>query len=179
MAEILVRQAVSADIELLSRFEHSIKTDCVWQMSQKADSGKVTTIFTEIQLPREMRLGYPKSPDTLLDRWKFYSSVLVACINKVPVGYVTFNGAFSQEILWVKDLVVNELYRNKGVATALIQAATAWGTARRYSKLTIEMSSKNYPCINLVRKCGFEYAGFNDNYFNNNDIALFFTRFIK
>ena len=179
MAEILVRQAVLADIELLSRFEHSIKTDCVWQMTQKSDVGRITTAFTEIRLPREMRLGYPKSPDTLLDRWKFYSGVLIACIKKVPVGYIAFNGAFSQDILWIKDLVVDDSWRNKGVATALIQAAGEWGAARHYSKLTIEMASKNYPGICFAKKCGFEYAGFNDNYFNNNDIALFFTRYTK
>lgn len=179
MAEILVRQAVSPDIELLAKFDHSVKTDRVWQMTQSSDSGNIVTTFTENHLPREMRLTYPKSPDSLLERWKNYSSVLVACINKVPAGYIAFNASFSPELVWVKDLVVDELWRRKAVATALIQATNEWGLARHYLRMTIEMSSKNYPGICLAKKCGFEYAGFNDNYFNNNDIALFFSRFIK
>ena len=179
MAEILVRKAVAPDSELLSKFEHAVKTDCVWQMMQQNDSGKVVTTFSEIHLPREMRLTYPKSPDTMLERWKNYSVVLVACMHKVPVGYTALNGSFSDRILWIKDLVVDELWRRKAVATTLIQSVNDWGKPRGYSSVILEMSSKNYPGICLAQKCGFDYAGFNGAYFSNNDIALFFTRFIK
>ena len=179
MAEILVRQAVTPDIELLAKFDHSVKTERVWQMTQNVDEGRVATAFTENHLPREMRLTYPKSPDTLLERWKHYSSVLVACIGNVPVGYIAFMAAFMPELIWVKDLVVDELWRRKAVGTALLQTVTDWGSQRRFVRMTVEMSSKNYPAICLARKCGFDYAGFNDHYFNNNDIALFFSRYIK
>ena len=179
MAEILVRKAVSPDIELLSKFEHAVKTDCVWQMMQQNDSGKIITTFSETHLPREMRLTYPKSPDTLLERWKNYSVVLAACMQNVPVGYAALNGSFSNQILWVKDLVVDELWRRKAIATTLIQSVNDWGKPRGYSRIILEMSSKNHPGISLAKKCGFDYSGFSDAYFNNNDIALFFTRFIK
>jgi GNAT superfamily N-acetyltransferase len=179
MAEILVRQAVSPDIELLAKFDHTVKTECVWQMMQSIDAGKIVTSFVENHLPREMRLTYPKSPDTLLERWKDYSSVLVACINSAPVGYITFTTSFAPYIVWIKDLVVDELWRRKSVATTLIQAVNSWGTARHYVRMSIEMSSKNYPAINFVKKCGFDFSGYDDNFFNNNDIALFFSRFIK
>jgi GNAT superfamily N-acetyltransferase len=179
MAEILVRKAVSPDIELLSKFEHAVKTDCVWQMMQQNDAGKITTSFTDTRLPREMRLTYPRSPDFLLERWNSYSVVLVACMHKVPVGYAALNGSFSEKLLWVRDLVVDELWRRKAVATTLIQSVNDWGKPRGYSKIILEMSSKNFPGISLAKKCGFDYAGFNDSYFNNNDIALFFTRMIK
>jgi GNAT superfamily N-acetyltransferase len=179
MAEILIRQAVSPDIELLSKFDHTVKTECVWQMTQNVDMGQIVTSFTENHLPREMKLPYPKSPDSLIERWKHYSSVLVACINNIPVGYIAFDATFSTDIVWVKDLVVDDLWRRKAVATSLLQAANNWGTSRKSTRMTIEMSSKNYPAICLAKKNGFEYAGFNDNYFNNSDIAIFFSRFIN
>jgi len=179
MAEILVRQAVTPDIELLTKFDHSVKTERVWQMAQSLDEGKIVTSFIENHLPREMRLTYPKAPDTLLDRWKHYSSVFVACIANVPVGYIAIMAAFMPELIWIKDLVVDELWRRKAVGTSLIQAVTDWGSQRGFIRMTMEMSSKNYPAICLAKKCGFDYAGFNDHYFNNNDIALFFSRYIK
>ena len=82
MTEILIREAVSPDIELLTKFDHTVKTECVWQMTQTEDMGRILTSFTENHLPREMKLTYPRSPDTLLERWKHFSNVLVACINK-------------------------------------------------------------------------------------------------
>jgi len=31
----------------------------------------------------------------------------------------------------------------------------------------------------LARKLGFEFSGYNEYYYTNNDIALFFTRFFR
>ncbi len=179
MTKVLIRQAVSPDIELLSRFDHCVKSDYVWQMNQSSVEGQISTSFMETRLPREMRLTYPRNPDALEDRWKDYSGVLVACVDNAPVGYVTFSVLFSPDMVWVKDLVVDELWRRKGIGSALYTAARDWGLARKYLRITLEMSSKNYPAICFARKLNFEFTGFNDNYFNNNDIALFFSRLLK
>jgi GNAT superfamily N-acetyltransferase len=176
---VLIRQAVSPDIEYLTKFDHCIKTDCVWQMSQSINETQIQTIFNETHLPREMKLTYPRSPDTLENRWKNYSSVLVACVDKAPVGYASVSAFFSPEMIWVDDLVVDELWRRKGIASLLFQAVKDWGLARKYMRITLEMSSKNYPAISLAKKLGFEFTGYNDNYFYNNDIALFFSRLLK
>ncbi len=179
MAEIMVRQAVTPDIELLAKFDHSVKTERVWQMMQSVDEGRIVTSFIENNLPREMRLPYPKSPDMLVERWKHYSNVFVASINNIPVGYIAIMASFLPELIWIKDLVVDEPWRRKGVGSSLLQAVIDWGADRRFIRITLEMSSKNYPAVCIAKKCGFDYAGFNDNYFNNSDIALFFSRFIK
>lgn len=179
MSNVLIRDAVSPDIERLSRFDHCVKSEVVWQMNQSSGDGQITTNFFETYLPREMRLTYPRNPDTLEARWKNYSAVLVACIDQAPVGYVTISGLFSPDMVWIKDLVVDDLWRRKGVGTSLYRAAREWGLARGYLRMTLEMSSKNFPAISFVRKQGFEFTGFNDNYFNNNDIALFFSRLLK
>lgn len=179
MAEILVRQAVSPDIERLACFDHCVKTNYVWQMNQTRLDEQVSTTFFETRLPREMRLSYPRSPDMLEDRWKDYSSILVACIDKAPVGYISLNAFFLPGMIWIKDLVVDEIWRRKGVASTLYAAARDWGMSRQYSRMTLEISSKNYPAICFARKHGFDFTGFNDNYFFNNDIALFFSRLLN
>jgi len=179
MPEILVRPAVSPDIENLSRFDHSGRTSRVWQMNQDVGEAEIRTGFKETTLPRDMRIKYPRSPETLLNRWKDYSLILVGCIDHAPVGYITLSTMFAPEMVWVKDLVVQEGWRRKGIATTLIRAATDWAIARKFFRMTIEMSSKNYPAISLVKKLGFEYSGFNDNYFKNNDLAIFFARFLR
>ena len=94
----MIRQAVSPDIEYLSRFDHCVKTDRVWQMSQSINESQIQTIFNETHLPREMRLTYPRSPDSLEARWKNYSSVLVACVEKSPVGL-----CFDKRVFFTRD----------------------------------------------------------------------------
>ena len=38
---------------------------------------------------------------------------------------------------------------------------------------------KNYPAICLAEKMGFELCGYNDHYFANNDIAIFFSKWVR
>ncbi|MCD6356327.1 MAG: GNAT family N-acetyltransferase [Anaerolineaceae bacterium] len=178
MAEILIRSAVSPDIDLLSGFNHTVKTTSVWQMYRRVEENEIRTDFKEIILPREMRIIYPRSPKTLLQRWKEYSTILVGCIDNVPVSYITISTFFAPEMVWIKDLVVDKMWRRQDIGTTLIKAAIEWAKARNYYRMTVEMSSKNYPAICLVKKLKFEFSGFNDNYFTNNDLALFFARFI-
>ena len=179
MAEILVRPAVSPDIEILAKFDHSARTSKVWQMNQNAGENEIKTGFNETDLPREMRIQYPHSPELLLNHWKDYSIVLVGCVDNAPVGYISLTTLSAPEMVWVKDLVINENWRRRGIATTLLQAATDWAKARKYYRMTLEMSSKNHPAICLAKKMGFEFSGFNDNYFMNNDLALFFARYFR
>ena len=128
---VMIRQAVSPDIEYLSRFDHCVKTDCVWQMSQSINESQIQTIFNETHLPREMRLTYPRSPDTLETRWKNYSSVLVACVDKAPVGYASISALFSPEMIWVNDLVVDELWRRKGHRIIFVSGSQGLGFGQK------------------------------------------------
>jgi hypothetical protein len=38
------------------------------------------------------------------------------------------------------------------------------------------MQSKNHPAMMLAQKYGYEFCGYNDRYYSNQDIALVFMR---
>jgi RimJ/RimL family protein N-acetyltransferase len=44
--------------------------------------------------------------------------------------------------------------------------------------MLLEMTSKNVPAIRLAQKLGFEFCGYNDAYYETQDIAIFFGRSI-
>jgi len=79
----------------------------------------------------------------------------------------------------VIDVVVREDNRGKGIGTALILAAQDWGMERNCRRAIVEMQSKNYPAIQLIRKLGYEFCGYSDQYYLNQDIALFFARMLR
>ena len=179
MAEVKVRNSVSPDFSLLSAINHTVKTDIVWQMDRVVDNGLEAANFREIRLPRPIQVDYPYSLDTLLDRSKTMSVVLLACMDEVPVGYIGLSTFQAGSTSWIMDLAVHERWRRRGFASVLLRAAHDWSVQRDIHRLTMEMSSKNYPAISLARKLGFEFCGYNEYYYNNNDIALFFTRFFR
>ena len=59
---------------------------------------------------------------------------------------------------------------------ALILAAQSWAVDRKNTRALMEMASKNNPAICLARKLGYEFCGYNDLYYDTQDIALFFGR---
>ena len=40
----------------------------------------------------------------------------------------------------------------------------------------MEMQTKNFPAMQFARAQGFVFCGFNDHYYTNQDIALFFGK---
>jgi ribosomal protein S18 acetylase RimI-like enzyme len=69
--------------------------------------------------------------------------------------------------------------RRQGVASALLGAAQDWASARSHRRLILEMQSKNVPGIRLAQKFGYEFCGYNDHYYLNQDVALFFAKALK
>jgi RimJ/RimL family protein N-acetyltransferase len=60
-----------------------------------------------------------------------------------------------------------------------LEAIQAWALERGVRRLVIETQSKNQACIRLAQKFGYEFCGYNDQYYPTQDVALFFGRALK
>lgn len=179
MPEIEIRPAVSTDIPKLIALEHYYQSTHVWQMDRRMEDGQATTSFREVRLPRQVRVEYPNPPAWLLTGWKNVAGLLVACFSGEPVGYVALTEQLSPGTAWVRDLVVSEKMRRKGIGSALLLASHDWAAQRGYRRVLLEMQSKNFPAIRMSLRLGYEFSGYNDHYYANQDIALFFVRYLR
>ena len=179
MPEIEIRPAVISDIPVLMALDHFYQTNYVWQMDRTIEDGQVIIRFREVRLPRLVRVEYPNSGGWLAEGWKQQPALLVAVLAGEPVGYICLTETLSAGTAWVKELVVREKLRHKGIATALLLAAQDWAGQRRYRRIILEMQSKNNPAIRMAQKVGCEFCGYNDHYYANQDIALFFARYLR
>ena len=170
-----VRPAISSDVPALAGFDHGYSTDHVWQMGVDEGQGHLGVSFREVRLPRPMRVQYPRDPQLLVDDWTKRAGLLVAEAGEAYVGYVSLSEGPAPSSAWVTDLVVDLQHRRQGFATKLLGAARSWSLERSYNTLFLEMQSKNYPAIRLARKTGFNFAGYSDRYYPDQDIALFFA----
>jgi ribosomal protein S18 acetylase RimI-like enzyme len=80
---------------------------------------------------------------------------------------------------WVTDLAVKRRLRRQGIASALLLAAQEWGAHQNSRNLVLEMQPKNDPCIHLALKLGFDFCGYNDRFYANHDIGLFFAKGLR
>lgn len=176
MPEIEIRPALTTDLSVLAAIEHSSRTDYVWQMDRSFEVGQLAVSFREIRLPRSIRIDYPHSHDQIVEGWKKAAGILMAVLGGEPVGYVSINDHIAPRTAWVMDLAVSEHHRRQGIASALLLSAQNWASQRRMRHIVLEMQSKNNAAMRLAMKLGFEFCGYHDQYFANQDIALFFSR---
>ena len=105
--------------------------------------------------------------------------MLVAVQAGTPIGYICAVRETSSALVWVTDLAVAPEQRRKGAASALLTATQAWVLERGARRLILEMQSKNQAYIRLAQKFGYDFCGYNDQYYPTQDVALFFGRTVK
>jgi len=179
MPKIEIRPAKSDDIPSLIALEHRYVSDYVWQMELQRDEQKTSIVFRQVKLPRSVQVKYPRNPQELAEEWTKRNGVLVATMDAKIVGYACLMNNMAPNTTWVTDLVVLRRQRRQGIGTALLIASQDWAMQKNNRRIILEMQPKNFPAISLAEKLGFDLCGYNDHYYTNQDIALFFSKWLR
>ncbi len=172
------RLAKLADVNACCQLNMTYVTDYVWQMRTNETERATDIHFDTVRLPRPMRVDYPRLPEEFVDHWEQKGCFFVLNDGKEVVAFIDAIPNRWQNMLWIANLAVASPYRRQGIATRLLQAAHEWALHRHLGQITLELQTKNYPAICFAQKHGFQYCGYNERYYLNGDIALFFTRSI-
>jgi GNAT superfamily N-acetyltransferase len=173
-----IRPAVATDLPRMMGINHTCTTEYVWQLELRRESGQVSASLREVRLPRPVSVAYPRNPFALADEWKFKSAVFVAVESSVA-GYACLFQPGAAAVTWVTDLVVAHDRRRRGIGSMLLGAAQEWAFGRGSPLFMMETQAKNQPAIRLAQKFGLEFCGYNDRYYANQDVTLFFGRTLK
>lgn len=164
-----------ADLHICLAIDTSFTTDHVWQMDGYETDEVVDATFRAVRLPRPMKVNYPRDMDSLLEDWHKNECFLVADDGEQIVGYLDMIVHKWNLTGWINNIVVVSAYRRRGVGTALLRAAIKWARRNELHRIMAETQTKNYPAICFYRKNAYKFCGFNDQYYTNQDIALFFA----
>jgi len=179
MPEIEIRPVSAADFPIILNYDRSYETDYVWQMDRTQEDGQVMVNFRTIRLPRPVKVEFPYTSSQLAHEWGERPTILVAWLDGAQVGYIRVKEQLVPGTAWISDMAVVKSARRQGIASGLVLAAQDWASNRNLRRMMIEMQSKNYPGIHMAYRLGFEFCGYQDHYYTNRDIALFFTRFLR
>lgn len=178
MTEINIRSAISTDIPRMIALDHNYATSHVWQLTLDLTEVQTQISFREVRLPREVHVNYPRVVRSLADDWTKRDALLLAEDEEQILGYISLRLGLAPASAWVEDLAVDRLQRRNGVGTTLVLAAQDWCARKGLHRLTLEMQPKNYPAIQFAYKLGFEFSGYNDQFYRDQEIAIFFSSFI-
>ena len=171
-----VRLAGVADLKVLCDMDLSYVTDHVWQMQVHQNPYGVEVRFDTVRLPRPMKVDYPRHPDEFLPNWRQGECFLVAVDDENrPIAFLDMTARSSLGVGWIRNLGVEASHRRRGLATNLLRAARQWALEQELNKIVLDAQTKNYPAIRFAQKQGFAFCGYNDRYYRNGDIGLFFA----
>lgn len=162
--------------------------------------------LTPSRLPHPLAVTPPLNDQQLLAEWKKTDHLLVAeaiekekpagdplleaesqasqalpllqspSANPDILGYVGLTVDGPRHVAWITTGAVQLDARRKGVGTALLNEARAWGDRYRLRSLLVELQTKNFPAISFFQKNGFFFCGYNNAYYPTREIALFFGK---
>ena len=172
----IIRDGLEEDIPACLAIDHHYETDYVWQMSIQPETHGWQISFRIERLPRPVEHVYPSEESNLMQALETERGFLVASIKDEPdiLGYLTMVFDPVYGIAQIQDLVVSRPYRRVKVGTRLLSVARRWALERGAEQLHIATQTKNYPSILFYQNNGLSFCGYNDQYFPNQDIAVFF-----
>jgi ribosomal protein S18 acetylase RimI-like enzyme len=174
---MIIRKADLRDLNGCVALDTTYATEHVWQVrTEERPYEEVLITLHTIKLPRSVRARPPRGGDHLVEDWQQGGCFLVADDEGELRGYLNMTVEPGLARGWVKDLAVVTPYRRQGIGSELVRAALRWGRERALRSVLAETQTKNYPAICFCRKHGFVFCGFIDQYYPNQDIAVFFAR---
>ncbi len=174
-----IRPAADADVAACDRLDLSFETEYVWQIDVRDESGAIALGFRTARLPRTLRTAPVHGAGMLTEALRRGDAFLVAEENGAVHGYVLMHTDSGRSLAWVSALGIGRPWRRAGIGTRLLRAAYELALARGADRIIVETQTKNYPGICFCLKNGLVFCGFNDRYYANQDVALFFGQAVR
>ena len=164
------------DLTACLALDASYETEHVWQVMQQQEGDDMVARFRVVQLPRTMHVRYPSWSESLLANQERGDMILVAAEASTLRGYIDQETQGDQDIAWVHHLVVAPAFRRQGIGAALLQRGMQHARQEGLAQMMVIVQSKNHPAISFLQRHGFVFCGYNERFYCNQDIGLYFGR---
>src|SRR5512140_3249562 len=101
MIDFKIRPTIASDLSRLMGLDHNLRSDTVWQLELRRETGQVIATFREVRLPRPIGVVYPRDPFSLADEWKRTATMFTAVSGADPIGYAAIVERSTISMAWV------------------------------------------------------------------------------
>jgi GNAT superfamily N-acetyltransferase len=178
----ILRDGHEKDIAHSLALDHSYESDLVWQVQVERDEPNYYSVtFRAERLPRTLQATYPQSETRLRIALQANHCYLVAAERESGdiLGYLAMVSDPAHRIVTITDLLVDRTFRRKRIGGKLLNIARRWGREHQCEKLLIELQTRNYPGIAFCQASGMTFCGYNERYFDQQEIAVFFGQTLR
>ncbi|MHB9033024.1 MAG: GNAT family N-acetyltransferase [Anaerolineae bacterium] len=171
-----IRQMTVGDADRCLRFDCSYQTDYVWHITEHVLDSRVEVLIERTRLPRSVEVTYPCMLADLADECRTSECFLVADHLSQVQGCIDLRQRRWTGTAWIEYCVVDKKFRGQGIGSQLLEAAEDWARSARLRQIVMPLQTKNDQAIAAAQARGYQFSGYLDRYFNNEDIGLLFCK---
>lgn len=179
MAEIEIGAATLDEMPQIAQIDLSFESDHVWKTQMLEGLDSFESSFQRIQLPKTIRVSFQAYSSVNLEALIRQREILVVRYEEKVIGYVRLEQDETVNRLILKTGGVMPEYRNKGVGTVLLDRVCEIARHNRIRSLVCMVQAKNDPTIHFLMARGFVFCGYQEFFFRNMEIGLFFSKNIR
>ena len=116
---------------------------------------------------KELINSFLKYFNTKINDISKFSKYLIYSIDDKNIGFVDFS--FIYDRLELNYIYVEKSYRNKNIASKLMDKLIEFAIDNKCINITLEVDESNDAAINLYKKYGFTIATIRKKYYGKND----------
>ena len=174
-----IRRPILHDLAACANLDGSYVTHRVWQMQLRPESNSIEVDFHLIHLPRPLTVSDTIADDNLLKYWQRGDGMFVAKLDNITVGYMHVIPDQATRVCTINRHVVAPDYRRRRIGENLLHRAIQWGREHRMLGMRLGLSTKNYPGFEFYQAHGFIFTGFDERFYSDQEITLYFARSIR
>ncbi len=139
--------------------------------AKKEESKALTKLYCKIW-PKEI----PKRVKAYFSEKIKNKEIFVVIENKQMIGIVSFTKAWWRGADYLDEVVVDERYRGKGIATKLIKTFEKDARKRKARRIFSSTQPSNKASIKMQQKLGYKRCGFVDDMFEEGQKEIIFSK---
>lgn len=116
---------------------------------------------------KELINSFLKYFNTKIDDISKFNKYLIYSIDDKNIGFIDFS--FIYDRIELNYIYVEKLYRNKNIASKLMDKLIEFASDNKCINITLEVDESNDAAINLYKKYGFTIATIRKKYYGKND----------
>lgn len=172
---VSIRAATTNDIQACTELDASYTTTYVWQMQLRQQERSINITFDCVRLPRPMSVSLPSANKNLSQDSSQASFIYTACYAQEVIGYMQGDISPDGHQFILHQLLIHQAVRRQGLGNMLLRAARRIALHHHCHQIKLMLQTKNDPAIQFAQQAGFVYAGYDEKFYHNGDIALIFS----
>ena len=179
MAEIEIGAATIDEYPQIASMDLSLESDHVWKTQTLEEFESFEASFQRIRLPKTIRVSFQAYSAANLESLIVHQEILSVRYEEKVIGYLRLEQDETANRLVLKTGGIMPEYRNKGIGSVLLTRVMEIAHHNNLRSIVCMVQAKNDPAIHFLLSHGFVFCGYQEFFFRNMEIGLFFSKNVR